>query len=123
MLVGRKGAPCRVAEHRLGRRRKPRAGDPTSPEPVDPALASILRSRLAAMGADHLLGAVDSLRVVARCSCGDPSCASFYAISPTEARWLWGKGGRTIQLGEGLAIDVVNGLIVAVELVRAKAAT
>ena len=102
---------------RSGRLRTSRNGNPPSSEPLDPALANALRSGLAAVGVAHLLDAVDTLRVVARCSCSDPSCASFYAISPTEARRLWGKGGRTIQLGEGLAIDVVEGLIVAVEVV------
>ena len=109
--------------HRFRRLRLVGHQDPPDPEPLNPSLAAALRTLLTAAGETHLVSAVDELRMVEPCSCGQPECASFYTISPAETRWLWNKGGRTINLGQGLSVDVVDGLIVAVEVMRQGVAT
>lgn len=48
----------------------------------------------------------------------NPCCESFYALPRFQTIWLWNRGGRTIPLGAGLAVDAVGSRIVAVEVVR-----
>ena len=59
-----------------------------------------------------------SFRVVERCTCDNPCCESFNALPRFQTIWLWNRGGRTIPLGAGLAVDAVGSRIVAVEVVR-----
>lgn len=94
--------------------------DPPDPEPLNPSLAAAM---LTAARETHLVSAVNELKMVEPCSCGQPQCASFYTISPAEARWLGNNGARTINLGQGLSVDVLDGLIVAVEAIRQGVAT
>jgi hypothetical protein len=88
-------------------------------EPIDSHLADSLRRRLIETGHGELASKVDQLRVVDRCRCGEPGCESFYTVPARELRRFWGRGGKTIALGPGLAVDIVEGEIVAVEKLRA----
>jgi hypothetical protein len=69
-------------------------------------------------GEHELATAVDELCVVEQCACSDPDCESFYALPRFQTIWLWNRGGRTIPLADGLAVDAVGSRIVAVEVVR-----
>ena len=91
---------------------------PGSAAHVEASLARELRTRLTASGEQELADAVDDLRVVEHCICSTPHCTSFYAIPRFQASWLWNRGGRTITLADGLAVDAVGNRIVAVEVVR-----
>lgn len=86
-------------------------------EPIDAELVAVLQTRLRDAGYEHLASSVETLRVIEPCICGEAGCHSFYTVSGRQARWLWQNGGRTIQLGRGLSVDVVQGLIVAVEMI------
>jgi hypothetical protein len=61
---------------------------------------------------------VSQLQVVEECGCDRAGCASFYTVEGFHARWLWGRGGRTLTLGPGLAVDVVGNRILAVEVIN-----
>jgi hypothetical protein len=87
-------------------------------EPINPELANELRDRLIGMGHAQLASTVKQLRVVEPCGCDKPGCESFYTIPARRVSRSWGKGGETIELAPGLAVDVVGGEIVAVEVVR-----
>jgi hypothetical protein len=63
-----------------------------------------------------LASAVTSLRVVETCHCADPTCASFYAVNPFRAAWLWGHRGRTIELAPGLSVDAAGDRPICVEV-------
>lgn len=108
-----------LRRHRIGRRTLTDVmRPPASAIPIDGSLANELRARLEAAGETELVGAVGELRVVEPCACDDPQCASFYALPRFQTMWLWNRGGRTISLGGGYAIDVVGDRIVAVEVIR-----
>jgi hypothetical protein len=86
--------------------------------PIDATLTAELRTQLEAVGEIELIGALADLRVVERCTCDDPRCESFYTLPRFQTIWLWNRGGRTIPLSRGLAIDAVGDRIVAVEIIR-----
>src|SRR5262249_24597564 len=65
---------------------------------LDPDFAAELERRLAARRDPALAATVGELRVVDRCRCENPNCASFYTVEPFNAGWLWLRGGRTIRL-------------------------
>ena len=46
----------------------------------------------------------------------EPTCASFYAVDPSRAAWLWRQRGRTIMLAPGLTVDAAGDRIVCVEV-------
>lgn len=100
--------------HRFRRLRLVR--DEPREELIEPNLAARLRRRLIE-DHEHLASTIDGLHVVDRCNCGEAGCQSFYTVSERQARWLWRNGGRTIPLEPGLSVDVVNGLIVAIEVI------
>jgi hypothetical protein len=83
---------------------------------LDPDFAAQLQRRLGLLRDPGLAQAAAELRVVDRCRCDSPNCASFYTVEPFHARWLWLRGGRTIRLKAGLAVDAVRDRIVAVEV-------
>jgi hypothetical protein len=83
---------------------------------LDPELARDLGGALAAAGEELLAGTVASLRVVDACHCDDPTCASFYAVDPVRAGWLWRQHGRTIVLAPGLSVDAAGDRIICVEV-------
>jgi hypothetical protein len=85
---------------------------------IDPELACDLGEALDAAGEEVLAGAVASLRVVEACHCDDPTCASFYAVDPFQAAWLWGQRGRTIVLAPELSVDAAGDRILCVEVYR-----
>src|SRR5437867_1614944 len=106
-----------LKRHHLARRRS--LGETPSPlvEELAEPLAAELRTRLEAAGETELVRAVGKIQVLERCECGDPSCASFYTLPRFQTRWLWNRGGRTIPLRRGLAVDAVGDRIVAVEVI------
>jgi hypothetical protein len=65
-----------------------------------------------------LAAASADLKIVAACGCGDPDCASFYAVKPSRAARLWRRGGRSIELNPDVTVDVVGGTIIAIEVHR-----
>jgi hypothetical protein len=91
---------------------------PAAAAQLEAALAVELRTRLEAVGEPGLAAHVAELRVVNHCPCGDPNCESFYTVPRFQAMWFWNRGGRTIPLGDGLAVDAVGDRIVAIEIVR-----
>ena len=101
--------------HSLHRRGGGRRWSATG-EPIDPLLAGALRDRLTESGNPRLASTGGQLRVVEQCRCGDPGCTSFYTVPAHQVRHVWGKRGKTIGLGPGLAVDVVDDVIVAVEI-------
>ena len=107
-----------LARHRSRNQRSAAAKAPASAAPVEASLARELRTRLAAAGEKELVEAVDELRIVEHCTCDNPRCESFYALPRFQTIWLWNRGGRTVPLGDGLAVDAVGSRIVAVEVVR-----
>lgn len=118
-LTGVAGEPVNLAA-RIHRFRRLRLVDDSvrSAEPIGSTLAAVLRRRLLEEGYEHLEPSIGGLSVVDRCDCGKRGCQSFYTVSERQARRLWRKDGRTIPLGAGLSIDVVGGLIIAVEVVE-----
>jgi hypothetical protein len=82
---------------------------------VDPDLEAHLSARLG-LRYWRLGQAAAELRVVERCRCDSSDCASFYAVEPFHARWMWVRGGKTLRLEPGLAVDVVGDRIVAIEV-------
>jgi len=108
-----------LGRHRFQEQRTAAIGKaPTSAARIEKSLADELRMRLEAAGERELVAAVDELRVVEPCTCDDARCESFYALPRFQTIWLWNRGGRTIPLGGGLAVDAVGDRIVAVEVVR-----
>ena len=103
--------------HTFHRLRSGQRGQPLG-ESINAELASELRDRLIGMGHTQLASTVKRLRVVERCVCDKPGCESFYTAPPRRVGRAWGKGGETIELAPGLAVDVVGDEIVAVEVVR-----
>ena len=89
-------------------------------DPIDLQLAEALRERLTEAGSPELAATVEHLRVVEPCRCGEPGCKSFYTVPAHRVRRLWGKAGETIELAPGLAVDVVDGAIVAVEILQGR---
>jgi len=87
-------------------------------EPIDPPLAITLRDRLTEGGHPELASTVEQLRVVEPCRCSEPDCRSFYTIPAHRIRRGWGRSGETIPLAPGLAVDVVDGTIVALEILQ-----
>jgi hypothetical protein len=71
-------------------------------------------------GEDELAAAVDELRIVAPCTCGDDFCGSFY----TEPRpqGAWGPGHRNVEIdiqsddASMVILDVVDDRITQVEV-------
>lgn len=107
--------PARI--HSFHRLRSGRRTTPTG-DPIDPELANELRDRLIETGHVQLASTVKQLRVVELCLCGKPGCESFYTVPANRVGRSWGKGGQTIDLAPGLAVDAVGDTIVAVEIVR-----
>ncbi len=108
-----------LGRHRPGKQRAAAIGKaPGSAERIETSLARELRKRLEAAGERDLVEAVEELRVVERCSCDDPRCESFYTLPRFQTIWLWNRGGRTIPLAAGLAVDAVGNRIVAIEVIR-----
>ena len=87
-------------------------------DPIDRQLAEALREHLTEASQPELAATVEQLRVVEPCRCGEPGCKSFYTLPAHRVRRLWGKAGETIELAPGLAVDVVDGAIVAVEILQ-----
>jgi len=83
---------------------------------LDPELARDLGGALAASGEELLAGRVAQLRVVDACHCDDPTCASFYAVDPVRAAWLWRQQGKTIVLAPWLSVDAAGDRIICVEV-------
>ena len=83
-----------------------------------PVLGGQLRDALVAEGEESLVAQVETLRVVARCGCGDGFCQSFYTAPKPDG--IWGPGHRNVLLAppwSGLLIlDVVYGQITYVEV-------
>jgi hypothetical protein len=108
-----------LGRHRFrGNRKQSSDAAPAEAAHLDVALAAELRTRLEALDEPGLAARVPDLRVVNDCPCGDPNCESFYTVPRFQAMWFWNRGGRTIPLGDGLAVDAVGDRIVAVEIVR-----
>ena len=83
-----------------------------------PDVATELARLLATEGLDALAQQVATLPVVDRCRCEDSFCATFYTATPPKG--AWGPGHKTIPLldanGRMVNVDVLNGAIVAVEV-------
>jgi hypothetical protein len=105
-----------LRRHGFDRLRRPAAAEATLVSEIDPELARDLAGALAAAGEGVLAGAVASLHVIEACHCDDPTCASFYAVDPFRAAWLWRQRGRTIVLAPGLSVDAAGGRIICVEV-------
>jgi hypothetical protein len=102
--------------HRLrGSRRDAHPGNP-----IDSQLAVALRERLTDTGHAQLASTVDQLGVVEHCRCGEPGCESFYTVPAHQVPSLWERRGKTIDLAPGLAVDVANGEILAVEILHGR---
>ena len=105
-----------LRRHRFDPLHQTAAAEQTLLSEIDPELARDLGRALAAAGEEVLAGAVASLPVVEACHCDDPTCASFYAVDPFRAAWLWRHHGRTIELAPGLSVDAAGARIVCVEV-------
>lgn len=94
--------------------------DATSQRLVDrwPVLGGQLRDALVAEGEESLAAQMETLRVVARCGCGDDFCQSFYTAPKPDG--AYGPGHRNVLLDPPwsgmLILDVVDGLIAYVEV-------
>ena len=80
-----------------------------------------LEGLLLEAGREGLGASVRGLRVVERCPCNDPSCASFYTVPRSNASWLWCRGGETVELRPSvgtLSVDAVDETIVSLEVRR-----
>ncbi len=83
-----------------------------------PEFANELEQGLKAQGRADLVSQLDSLPLVARCQCGEKSCATFYVVPPAET--TWGPGHENVivdALAGRVVLDVVRGRIVAIEVV------
>ena len=49
-----------------------------------------------------------------------PGCKSFYTVPAHQVPSLWGRGGTTIDLAPGFAVDVADGEILAVEILHGR---
>jgi hypothetical protein len=86
-----------------------------------PSRADELRDLLQRAGHPQLAFQVATLPVVERCPCGDPACASFYAVPPRQTLIRFARGGYTINLAPShgtLSVDVLDRRIVAVEVIE-----
>ena len=91
-----------------------------------PEFSRELRGLLIAAGKPVLAAQVDRLEIVAKCSCNDDFCASFYtARKPFERYGEW-RQSLEVQPAQGMILlDVVGDTIVFIEVlyrddVRAK---
>jgi hypothetical protein len=83
-----------------------------------PEFSQELTSLLSKAGASGLAAQVDHLEIVARCSCDDAFCASFYTAP--KPRGSYGPKHRNIALepDDGMIIlDLVDEVIVNVEVI------
>jgi hypothetical protein len=82
-----------------------------------PDLAEELESLLVEIGQNELAAQVQHLRIVDRCRCEEPNCATFYTAEPPSGRW--GPSLEGIQLPSAdswMNLDVVDGRISMVEI-------
>jgi hypothetical protein len=95
-----------------------------NPEPrllieLFPDLAAELEQLLGSEGEATIANQVTSLPIVDRCRCGNDFCATFYVQRKPEG--AYGPGHRSIDLDPGngmLILDIVEGNIVTVEILR-----
>jgi hypothetical protein len=93
-----------------------RRAEPRGPL-LEPAFASELRQLLVKAGRPELAQSVERLRLVERCPCDKPHCASFYTAPRFHVLWRWPD--ETIELDPErgrISVDLINGEIVCVEI-------
>ncbi len=84
-----------------------------------PELSAELQQLLRGKGEPVLANQVPSLPIVDRCRCGDDFCATFHVQPQPEG--AYGAGHRSIDLDPDsgmLILDIVDGNIVAVEILH-----
>ena len=84
---------------------------------VLPTLARELQELLIKQGEPALAAQVPSMTLVDRCRCGEESCAMFYTVPRPITPW--GAEHRNVVLDAMtgmLVLDVVSGVVVAVEV-------
>jgi hypothetical protein len=80
-----------------------------------PGFASELRSLL--VNEPDLAVAVNSLRLIDKCRCGDDFCASFYTLPPPAGAWGEGHENVVLEPEDGMIIlDVIDRKIGMVEV-------
>ena len=82
-----------------------------------PELAREIEGLLVEQGEHRLAAQVARVRIVDRCRCGDPFCATFYTAPRPQGSW--GAGHRNIELAceiGMLILDVVNENVTCVEV-------
>jgi hypothetical protein len=76
-----------------------------------------LRELLIAAGKPALAAQVDRLEIVAKCSCNDDFCASFYTARKPFERYGQERRTLEVQPAEGMILlDVVGDTIVFIEV-------
>jgi len=82
-----------------------------------PTFAAELRGLLERVGRQDLAGQVVTLPVVARCTCGEDSCAHFYTTPPPQSSYPLGHSTLSLPAASGtIILDIVCGQIAAVEV-------
>jgi hypothetical protein len=91
-----------------------------------PEFSRELTELLIAAGKPALAAQVDRLEIVARCSCNDDFCASFYTARRPFERYGESRQSLEVQPAQGMILlDVMGGTIIFIEVlyrddVRAK---
>jgi hypothetical protein len=82
-----------------------------------PELSRELTELLVGVREPGLAAQIGDLEIVARCSCGDDFCASFYTASKPFGRYGANHWNLALEPASGLILlDLIDGRIVYVEL-------
>lgn len=82
-----------------------------------PPFAAELEDLCRREGHEDLAEQIGALPVVARCTCGQESCAHFYTAPPPRGSYGPGHTNVVLPVDRGMVVlDIVNGRIAAVEV-------
>ena len=82
-----------------------------------PAFARELEMLMLGLDRSDLAAQVPSLRLVARCKCGDRDCAHLYTELPPEGAYGTGHSNLVLPATSGMIVlDLIDSRIVAVEV-------